>query len=274
METPDSTPSAEAEAETYLTGQVVPKASGSDQAEFDAPEPDDDPQAASGPVWRFLFEPTVARVASVRRRGVLGNAVARRLAVPPGHGGQRAKLGIHVRVAAVRRVRRRVLGPDDQGRVHVCDAAVSPRLIWSPRRWPSRWRRCPRARCCPQGTLPEGVIVRQLERPDDEEEDDPELASLQRLPGEAERRGQGPQQVAARPSLLRADRKDPRDARGRSALPGDGLHHRRPDHRGVLRRHPAPGRRAQHLHRQRHRHGARLPVHRLHRRSRTCSRRS
>src|SRR5580692_8653272 len=57
METPDSTPSAEAEAETYITGPVVPKASGSDQAELDAPEPDDDPGAPSGPVWRFLFEP-------------------------------------------------------------------------------------------------------------------------------------------------------------------------------------------------------------------------
>src|ERR1700722_13185775 len=57
METPDSTPSAEAEAETYITGPVVPKASGSDQAELDAPEPDDDPGAPSVPVWQFLFEP-------------------------------------------------------------------------------------------------------------------------------------------------------------------------------------------------------------------------
>ena len=56
METPDSTPSAEAEA--YLTGQVVPKASGSDQSAFDTPETDDDAsQAPSGPVWRFLVEP-------------------------------------------------------------------------------------------------------------------------------------------------------------------------------------------------------------------------
>src|SRR3984885_9155830 len=58
METPDSTPPAEAEAEPYLTGQVVPKASGSDQSEFDTPETDDDEaKAPSGPVWRFLFEP-------------------------------------------------------------------------------------------------------------------------------------------------------------------------------------------------------------------------
>ena len=56
METPDSTPPAEAEA--YLTGQVVPKASGSDQSGFDTPETDDDAsQAPSGPVWRFLVEP-------------------------------------------------------------------------------------------------------------------------------------------------------------------------------------------------------------------------
>src|ERR1700761_7177173 len=58
METPDSTPSAEAEAETYITGQVMPKASGSDQSEFDTPGTDDDtPQASSGPVWRFLISP-------------------------------------------------------------------------------------------------------------------------------------------------------------------------------------------------------------------------
>lgn len=58
METPDSTPPVESEAETYLTGQVVPKASGSDQAEFDAPGTDDGPlQPSPGPVWRFLYEP-------------------------------------------------------------------------------------------------------------------------------------------------------------------------------------------------------------------------
>ena len=58
METPDSTPPTESEAETYLTGQVVPKASGADQAEFDAPETDDGTlQPPPGPVWRFLYEP-------------------------------------------------------------------------------------------------------------------------------------------------------------------------------------------------------------------------
>lgn len=55
MEVPDSTPSAE--AESYLTGQVVPKASGPDRPEPDAPEADDDPRSAPGRVWPFLFEP-------------------------------------------------------------------------------------------------------------------------------------------------------------------------------------------------------------------------
>src|SRR5689334_3915356 len=59
METPDSTPPTEAGAETYLTGEVVPKSSGSDQSAFDAPGPDEDEasEAASGRVWPFLFEP-------------------------------------------------------------------------------------------------------------------------------------------------------------------------------------------------------------------------
>jgi hypothetical protein len=57
MEIPDSTPSAEVEDVPYVTGQVVPKASGSDLSELDTSETDDAPQGPSGPVWRFLFEP-------------------------------------------------------------------------------------------------------------------------------------------------------------------------------------------------------------------------
>ena len=41
----------------YVTGQVVPKASGSDLSELGTPETDDALQGPSGPVWRFLFEP-------------------------------------------------------------------------------------------------------------------------------------------------------------------------------------------------------------------------
>jgi hypothetical protein len=60
MEIPDSTPPAEDEA--YVTGQVLPRASGSDLPGTGAPgtgagEPDDDEQAAPGRVWPFLFKP-------------------------------------------------------------------------------------------------------------------------------------------------------------------------------------------------------------------------
>jgi len=60
MEDPDSTPPAE--AEFYLTGQIVPRATGSDGPEAEAssagaPATDDDPEAPPGRVWPFLFEP-------------------------------------------------------------------------------------------------------------------------------------------------------------------------------------------------------------------------
>jgi hypothetical protein len=57
METPRSASSPEVEAEPYVTGQVVPKAPGSDLPGPEAPDTDDDPQASPGRVWPFLFEP-------------------------------------------------------------------------------------------------------------------------------------------------------------------------------------------------------------------------
>ena len=60
MEIPDSAPPAEDEA--YVTGRVVPRASGSGLPGTGVPstgaaEPDDDEQAAPGRVWPFLFKP-------------------------------------------------------------------------------------------------------------------------------------------------------------------------------------------------------------------------
>jgi hypothetical protein len=57
METPGSTPSAEGEVVPYVTGQVVPKAPGTDLSELDTAGTDETSQDHSGPVWRFLFEP-------------------------------------------------------------------------------------------------------------------------------------------------------------------------------------------------------------------------
>jgi DNA-binding transcriptional regulator of glucitol operon len=56
METPGSTPSAEGEAASWLTGQVVPRAPGSDLPESDTLRTDGTAQP-SGPVWRFLYKP-------------------------------------------------------------------------------------------------------------------------------------------------------------------------------------------------------------------------
>ncbi len=67
----------------------------------------------------------------------------------------------------------------------------------------------PKGAMLPAGELPDGVVVR-LMRAARRRGGRPRARQLQRLPGEAERRGQGPQQVAARAPLLRADRKDPR----------------------------------------------------------------
>jgi hypothetical protein len=57
METPGTATPAEGEAVPLVTGQVVPKAPGSDQSGLDAPGADDAGQEPSGPVWHFLFKP-------------------------------------------------------------------------------------------------------------------------------------------------------------------------------------------------------------------------
>ena len=56
METPGSTPSADGADVSWLTGQVVPEAPGSELPESDTPGTDGTSQP-SGPVWRFLFKP-------------------------------------------------------------------------------------------------------------------------------------------------------------------------------------------------------------------------
>jgi len=176
METPDSTPSAEAEAETYITGPVVPKASGSDQAELDAPEPDDDPGAPSGPVWRFLFEPRWLGwhlFVAVAFWGMLWLGDWQFHRAMEGNGLSWAYtfewplFAVFGVVFWVRTIRDEfILRRGGVTEADLVAAAMAQSMAT-----------LPKGAILPAGVLPEGVVVRQLERPDDEEEDDPELAA-------------------------------------------------------------------------------------------------
>jgi hypothetical protein len=176
METPDSTPSAEAEAETYITGPVVPKASGSDQAELDAPEPDDDPGAPSGPVWRFLFEPRWLGwhlFVAVAFWGMLWLGDWQFHRAMEGNGLSWAYtfewplFAVFGVVFWARTIRDEfILRRGGVTEADLVAAAMAQSMAT-----------LPKGAILPAGVLPEGVVVRQLERPDDEEEDDPELAA-------------------------------------------------------------------------------------------------
>jgi len=175
METPDSTPSAEAEAETYLTGQVVPKVSGSDQAEFDAPEPDDDPQAPSGPVWRFLFEPRWLGwhlFVALAFWGMLWLGDWQFHRAMEGNGLSWAYtfewplfavFGVVFWARTIKDEFQLRRGGVTEADLIAAAMATSMATL-------------PKGAMLPKGALPDGVVVRQLEQPDDEE-DDPELAA-------------------------------------------------------------------------------------------------
>jgi hypothetical protein len=175
METPDSTPSAEAEAETYITGPVVPKASGSDQAELDAPEPDDDPGAPSGPVWRFLFEPRWLGwhlFVAVAFWGMLWLGDWQFHRAMEGNGLSWAYtfewplFAVFGVVFWARTIRDEfILRRGGVTEADLVAAAMAQSMAT-----------LPKGAMLPAGVLPEGVVVRQLARPD-EEEDDPELAA-------------------------------------------------------------------------------------------------
>ena len=57
MEVPGSTPSAQVEAVTWVTGQVLPKAPGSGLPGPDTPATADAAGKPAGPIWHFLFKP-------------------------------------------------------------------------------------------------------------------------------------------------------------------------------------------------------------------------
>jgi hypothetical protein len=175
METPDSTPSAEATAE--LTGQVVPKAPGADQSEFDIPEADDDAQAPSGPVWRFVFEPrwlgwhlfvVVAFFGMLwlgdwqyhRAEGGNGLSWAYTFEWP-----MFAVFGVVFWARTIR----------DEYRLRRYGGVTETELV-ARALMAQSMATLPKGAMLPKGVLPEGLVVRPLEQQDDEE-DDPELAA-------------------------------------------------------------------------------------------------
>ena len=179
METPDSTPPAEAGAETYLTGEVVPKSSGSDQSTFDAPGPDADeaPEAAPGRVWPFLFEPrwiawhlfVVAAFWGMLwlgdwqyHRAMSGNGLSWAYTFEwPLFAG----FGIVFWARTIRDEFRLRRGGVTETEL-IAQAALARSMAM-----------LPKGAMLPAGSLPDGVVVRQLGQPEDEEEDAPELAS-------------------------------------------------------------------------------------------------
>jgi hypothetical protein len=174
METPDATPSAEAEA--YLTGQVVPKAPGSDQSGFDTPETDDDAsQAPSGPVWRFLVEPRwlgwhLFVFAAFWGMLWLGDWQYRR--AMDGNGLSWAYtfewplFAVFGVVFWVRTIR---------DEFHLRRGGVTEAELVA-RAMAQTMATLPKGAMLPKGALPDGVVVRLMEQPADEA-DDPELAS-------------------------------------------------------------------------------------------------
>ena len=174
METPDSTPSAEAEA--YLTGQVVPKASGSDQSGFDTPETDDDAsQAPSGPVWRFLVEPRwlgwhLFVFAAFWGMLWLGDWQYRRAMDGNGLSWAYTFEWPLFAVFGVVFWARTIRDEFHLRRGGVTEAELVARAM------AQTMATLPKGAMLPKGALPDGVVVRLMEQPDDEA-DDPELAS-------------------------------------------------------------------------------------------------
>jgi hypothetical protein len=179
METPDSTPPTEAGDETYLTGEVMPRSSGSDQSTLDAAGPDEDEaaEAAPGRVWPFLFEPRWIAwhlfVAAAFwgmlwlggwqfHRAMDGNGLSWAYTFEwPLFAG----FGIVFWARTIRDEFRLRHGGVTENEL-IARAALARSMAT-----------LPKGAMLPAGTLPDGVVVQQLEQPGDEEEDDPELAA-------------------------------------------------------------------------------------------------
>jgi hypothetical protein len=175
METPGSTPPAEAEVVPYVTGQVVPKAPGSDQSESDIPETDDAPQAPSGPVWRFLFSPRWLAwhlFVVVAFWGMLWLGDWQFHRAMEGNGLSWAYTFEWPLFAGFGVVfwARTIRDEFYLRRGGVTEAELVARAAMA-----RSMATLPTGAMLPAGTLPEGLVIRQVEQLDDEE--DPELAS-------------------------------------------------------------------------------------------------
>jgi hypothetical protein len=177
METPDSTPSAQAGDVSYVTGQVLPKASGPGLPEPDAPDPDADPRASPGRVWPFLFEPRWLGwhlLVAVTFCGMLWLGDWQYHRAMDGNGLSWAYTFEWPLFAGFAVVfwARTVRDEFYLRRGGVTESELVARAAMA-----RSMATLPRGAMLPAGTLPDGVFVRQLEQPDDEEDDDPELAS-------------------------------------------------------------------------------------------------
>jgi len=176
METPGSRPAAEVEAVPYLAGQVMPKAPGTGQSESDPPGTDDAAEAPPGRVWPFLFKPRWLAwhlFVALTFWGMLWLADWQFHRAQGGNGLSWAYtfewplFAVFGVVFWARTIRDEFLlrhGGVTEAEL-VARAAMARSMAT-----------LPAGAMLPAGALPEGVSVRQVEQPLDNDADDPELA--------------------------------------------------------------------------------------------------
>jgi hypothetical protein len=177
METPGSRPAAEVEAAPYVTGQVMPKAPGSDRPELDPPAADDADQEPAGPVWRFLYEPRWLGwhlLVALAFCGMLWLGDWQFHRAMGGNGLSWAytfewpMFAVFAVVFWARTIRDEFI----LRRGGVTEAELVARAAMA-----RSMATLPAGAMLPAGTLPDGVHIRQLEQPLYDYPDDPELAS-------------------------------------------------------------------------------------------------
>jgi hypothetical protein len=177
METPGPAPTAEGEAVPLVAGQVVPKAPGTDRAEPVPPAADEPDPGSPDRVWPFLFKPrwlawhllVVVAICGMLwlgywqyHRAVGGNGLSWAYTFEwPLFAG-------FALVFWARTIRDEFLVQ----RGGVTEAQLVARAAMA-----RSMATLPAGAMLPAGSLPEGMFIRQVEQPFDDEADDPELAS-------------------------------------------------------------------------------------------------